>query len=53
MPGKKVRSELKSMIIEESLQPACVLAGLVRGGTEFAKIPYMAGAVGVINQHYP
>ena len=55
MPGKKVRSELKSMIIEESLQPACVVAGLARwyGGTEFAKIPYMAGAVGVISQHYP
>lgn len=30
MPGKKVRSELKSMIIEESLQPACVVAGLAR-----------------------
>ena len=30
MPGKKVRSELKSMIIEESLQPGCVVAGLAR-----------------------
>ena len=52
MPGKKVRSELKSMIIEESLQPGCVVAGLP-GGTEFPKIPYIAGAVGVINQRYP
>lgn len=30
MPGKKVRSELKNMIIEESLQPDCVVAGLAR-----------------------
>ncbi len=30
MPGKKIRSELKSMIIEESLQPGCVVAGLAR-----------------------
>ena len=30
MPGKKVRSELKNMIIEESLQLGCVVAGLVR-----------------------
>ncbi len=30
MPGKKVRSELKNMIIEESLQPGCVVAGLAR-----------------------
>lgn len=30
MLGKKVRSKLKSMIIEESLQPGCVVAGLAR-----------------------
>ena len=30
MPGKKLRSELKNMLIEESLQPGCVVAGLAR-----------------------
>ena len=52
MPSKKVRSELKNMIIEESLQPGCVVAGLAKQ-YGISKIPYMAGAAGIINQRYP
>ena len=52
MPGKQVRSELKSMIIEESLQPGCVVAGLARW-YGICKNTIYGGAVGVINQHYP